>query len=59
MTSRSLASTGTAGIPDTDCHGVTLDGLADQFGNASAAASALGFPSVKAMQDAFREFCGN
>jgi hypothetical protein len=49
-----------AGVPgQDDCHDVTLAGLADQFGSASAAASALGFPSVKAMQDAFRTFCGN
>jgi len=50
----------TAGVPgQADCHDVTLDGLADQFGSASAAASALGFPSVKALQEAFRSFCGN
>jgi hypothetical protein len=49
-----------AGVPgQPDCHDVTLAGLANQFGSASAAASALGFPSVKAMQDAFRSFCGN
>jgi hypothetical protein len=49
-----------AGVPGQgDCHDVTLAGLADQFGSASAAASALGFPSVKALQDAFRTFCGN
>jgi hypothetical protein len=49
-----------AGVPgQEDCHGVTLAGLADQFGSASAAASALGFPSVKATQESFRMFCEN
>jgi len=58
--SLSGASLVTAGDPaEADCHGVTLAGLANQFGSASAAASALGFPSVQAMQEAFRSFCGN
>lgn len=58
--SLSGASLVTAGVPgQDDCHGVTLAGLANQFGSASAAASALGFPSVTAMQEAFRSFCGN
>ncbi len=49
-----------AGVPgQDDCHGATLASLADQFGSASAAASALGFPSVKALQEVFRTFCGN
>jgi hypothetical protein len=48
------------GVPgQDDCHGVTLASLADQFGSASAAATALGFPSVKALQAGFRTFCGN
>ena len=49
-----------AGVPgQEDCHDVTLAGLADQFGSASAAAKVLGFPSVKAMQESVRTFCGN
>jgi hypothetical protein len=48
-----------AGTPgQEDCHGVTTSGLADQFGSIHSAASALGFSSVKALQDSFRAFCG-
>jgi hypothetical protein len=48
-----------AGTPgQADCHGVTVSGLAEQFGSIPAAAAALGFPSVKALQDSFGAFCG-
>ena len=50
-----LQSAGTPGQPD--CHDVTISGLAEQFGSVPAAASALGFSSVKALQNSFRAFC--
>lgn len=47
-----------AGTPgQANCHGASLSALARQFGCLDAAASALGFPSVQALQDAVREFC--
>jgi hypothetical protein len=50
-----LQSAGTPGQPD--CHDVTISGLAEQFGSVHAAESALGFSSVKALQNSFRAFC--
>ena len=47
-----------AGTPGTaNCHGESVSALARQFRGLRAAASALGFPSVRALQDAIREFC--
>ena len=47
-----------AGTPGkANCHGQSVSALARQFGGLSAAASALGFASVGALQDASREFC--
>jgi len=47
-----------AGTPKAkNCHGKSVSGLTGQFGNFKAAASALGFPSVKALQKAIRTFC--
>jgi len=53
----SLAPTfaGTPGKPN--CHGESVSALARQFGGLDAAAAALGFPSVQALQDAIRKFC--
>ena len=50
-----LQSAGTPG--QADCHDVTISGLAEQFGSVHAAESALGFSSVKALQNSFRAFC--
>jgi hypothetical protein len=50
-----LQSAGTPGQPD--CQGETISGLAEQFGSIPAAQSALGFSSVKALQNSFRAFC--
>jgi hypothetical protein len=48
-----------AGIPgNSNCHGKSISSLAHQFGGLNAAAQALGFPSVKELQDAIRAFCG-
>jgi hypothetical protein len=53
-----LASPTFAGTPGAaNCHGKSVSALAKQFGGLDAAASALGFPSVQALQDAIREFC--
>ena len=47
-----------AGIPgDPNCHGESVSALAKQFGGVHAAASILGFSSVEALQDSFKEFC--
>jgi hypothetical protein len=47
-----------AGNPERpNCHGRTISALAHQFGGIKAAASALGFSSVQALQNAFGLFC--
>jgi hypothetical protein len=47
-----------AGTPGTaNCHGTSVSALEQQFGTLDAAAAALGFPSVQALQDAIRAFC--
>jgi hypothetical protein len=47
-----------AGTPgQANCHGKSISALADQFGSIPAAASALGFSSVGALQDTLRGFC--
>jgi hypothetical protein len=50
-----LAFAGTPG--EANCHGESVSALVRQFGGLDAAASALGFPSVQALQDAIQEFC--
>jgi hypothetical protein len=51
-----VAFAGTPGKPN--CHGQSVSALARQFGGLDGAARALGFPSVQALQDAIRAFCG-
>jgi hypothetical protein len=47
-----------AGTPgQANCNGQSISALAQQFGGISAAASNLGFSSVKALQDGFNLFC--
>jgi YVTN family beta-propeller protein len=47
-----------AGTPGfSNCHGQSVAALAQQFGGLKAAAAALGFPSVQALQDAIKTFC--
>ena len=47
-----------AGTPgQANCHGKSVSALAQQFGGLPAAASALGLPSVQALQEAIRAFC--
>ena len=48
-----------AGIPgQANCLGKTVSALASQFGNIDAAAAALGFSSVAALQEGIGQFCG-
>ena len=47
---------GTPGSPN--CHGESVSALAKQYGGLAAAAKALGYPSVDALQDAIRAYCG-
>jgi hypothetical protein len=47
-----------AGQPGSpNCQGTSVSALVQQFGNMNAAASALGFPSVKALQNAIMAYC--
>jgi YVTN family beta-propeller protein len=47
-----------AGTPGkTNCHGKSVSALARQFGGLNAAAAALGFSSVGALQNAILAFC--
>lgn len=40
-----------------NCHGKSVSALDHEFGSLKAAASALGYPSVKALQSAIKAFC--
>ena len=55
LTGETVREVGTRGRPN--CHGKTISSLAHQFGGIKAAASALGFSSVQALQNAFGLFC--
>ena len=55
LTGDTVPEAGTPG--EANCHGQSISALARQFGGLDAAASALGFSSVEALQDAFRAFC--
>src|SRR5262249_40354471 len=47
-----------AGTPgQSNCHGQSISAVARQFGDVPAAASALGFSSVKDLQGALKTFC--
>ena len=50
------------GFPGTpgqaNCHGQSVSALAQRYGGLDAAAATLGFPSVQALQDAIKAFCG-
>jgi YVTN family beta-propeller protein len=48
-----------AGTPGkTNCYGQSVSALGVQFGGLAGAATALGFPSVGALQNAILAFCG-
>jgi hypothetical protein len=48
-----------AGTPASpSCHGDTTSALAHQFGSIEAATEALGFPTVAALHEVVRDFCG-
>ena len=40
-----------------NCYGQSVSALANQYGGLPAAASALGFPSLRALQNAITAFC--
>jgi hypothetical protein len=40
-----------------NCYGQSVAALARQYGGLNAAAAALGFDSVKALQDAIEDYC--
>jgi hypothetical protein len=47
-----------AGIPgQANCHGQSVSALSQQFGSMDAAAAALGYTSVQALQSAIKDFC--
>lgn len=47
-----------AGVPGkVTCNGKSVSALSNQFGTLDAAATNLGFSSVKALQDAIKAFC--
>ena len=51
-----VAFAGTAGSPN--CHGKSIAALAQQYGGLPAAAAALGFDTVGALQNAIGAYCG-
>ena len=55
LTGETVPEAGTPGQPN--CHGQTISALAHQFGGIDAAASALGFSTVQALQTGFSLFC--
>jgi hypothetical protein len=47
-----------AGTPGfSNCHGLSVSALSIQYGGLSAAAKALGFRNVQALQNAIKTFC--
>jgi hypothetical protein len=53
-----LVSPAFAGTPGkANCHGQSVSALARQFGGLNAAAQALGYSDVNALQQAIMEFC--
>jgi hypothetical protein len=55
LTGETVPQAGTPG--NANCHGKSVSALANEFGGLDAAASALGFSSVQALQDTFKAFC--
>jgi hypothetical protein len=55
LTGNTVPDAGTPG--QANCHGESISALAKQFGGIDAAASVLGFSSVKVLQDSFGAFC--
>jgi hypothetical protein len=55
LAGESVPEAGTPG--QADCQGKSISAMTQQFGSTDAAAAALGFSSVQALQDAFRLFC--
>jgi hypothetical protein len=45
-------------LGSADCEGKSVSALVKQYGGLDAAAKALGYPNVSALQDAIRAYCG-
>ena len=55
LAGNTVPGAGISGEPN--CHGDSISAMANQFGGIHSAASTLGFSSVDALQDSFKEFC--
>jgi hypothetical protein len=55
LNGNTIPGAGISGEPN--CHGDSISAMATQFGGIHSAASTLGFSSVDALQDSFKEFC--
>jgi len=55
LAGNTVPGAGISGEPN--CHGDSISAMATQFGGIHSAASTLGFSSVDALQDSFKEFC--
>ncbi len=55
LAGETIPESGTPG--QANCHGKSVSAVAKQFGGFDAAAAALGYSSVKALQDALKTFC--
>jgi hypothetical protein len=55
LAGNTIPGAGISGEPN--CHGDSISAMATQFGGIHSAASTLGFSSVDALQDSFKEFC--
>ena len=57
LAGNTVPGAGISGEPN--CHGDSISAMATQFGGIHSAASTLGFSSVDALQDSFKEFCNS
>ena len=55
LAGNTVPGAGISGEPN--CHGDSISAMATQFGGIHSATSTLGFSSVDALQDSFKEFC--
>ena len=55
LAGNTVPGAGISGEPN--CHGDSISAMATQFGGIPSAAATLGFSSVDALQDSFKEFC--
>jgi hypothetical protein len=55
LAGNTVPGAGISGEPN--CHGASISAMATQFGGIPSAAATLGFSSVDALQESFKEFC--